>query len=363
MAYNPLLPAGQATMANSSPVAIASDQSVIPVSGTFWQATQPVSIASSVAVTGPLTDTELRASAVPVSLASLPSLAAGSNTIGSIANTSFASTQSGTWSTRTQDGSGNAITSTSNALDVNVKNSSIAVTGTFYQATQPVSGTVTANISGSISNTSFDATQGSAANLKNQPHVLVSASQPSYSDTDVAPMSLTTAGNLRVDGSSVTQPVSGTVTISSGTISVSQSTAANLKAQAESYQGGSAVSSSNPLYVAQLPVTSGGVVPVTGSSVGGTSAITLYSSPGQVYGWYFYNAGTNAGYIFFYDTGSAITVGTTTPYYVLVIPPTSGANVFGIGITHTNSIKIGISQGRSSGTALSTALDYTIFYK
>jgi hypothetical protein len=43
------------------------------VSGTFWQTTQPVS------------------------LASLPALAAGSNTIGAISNTSFAATQSGTW--------------------------------------------------------------------------------------------------------------------------------------------------------------------------------------------------------------------------------------------------------------------------
>lgn len=34
---------GQTTMANSQPVAIASDQSAVPVSGTFWQATQPVS--------------------------------------------------------------------------------------------------------------------------------------------------------------------------------------------------------------------------------------------------------------------------------------------------------------------------------
>lgn len=39
-------------------------QATQPVSGTFWQATQPVS--------GPLTDTELRATAVPVSVASLP---------------------------------------------------------------------------------------------------------------------------------------------------------------------------------------------------------------------------------------------------------------------------------------------------
>lgn len=36
----------------------------VPVTGTFWQATQPVS--------GPLTDAELRAAAVPVNVASLP---------------------------------------------------------------------------------------------------------------------------------------------------------------------------------------------------------------------------------------------------------------------------------------------------
>ena len=72
---------GQQLMAASAPVVIASNQSAIPVTGTFWQATQPVSgtffqatqpvsIAASVAVTGPLTDVQLRASAVPVSLAS-----------------------------------------------------------------------------------------------------------------------------------------------------------------------------------------------------------------------------------------------------------------------------------------------------
>lgn len=34
---------GQKTMANSLPIVIASDQTAVPVSGTFWQATQPVS--------------------------------------------------------------------------------------------------------------------------------------------------------------------------------------------------------------------------------------------------------------------------------------------------------------------------------
>lgn len=71
---------GQAVMAASRPVVIASNQSALPVTGTFWQATQPVSIASMPStpvtgtfwqatqpVSGPLTDVQLRAVAVPVS--------------------------------------------------------------------------------------------------------------------------------------------------------------------------------------------------------------------------------------------------------------------------------------------------------
>jgi hypothetical protein len=48
----------------AKPLPVAQQGSVA-VTGTFWQATQPVS--------GPLTDTQLRASAVPVSLAAVPS--------------------------------------------------------------------------------------------------------------------------------------------------------------------------------------------------------------------------------------------------------------------------------------------------
>ncbi len=67
----------QTTPGTTNKVSIGNDGTVaisgsVAVTGTFWQATQPVSIASSVAVTGPLTDTQLRASAVPISAASLP---------------------------------------------------------------------------------------------------------------------------------------------------------------------------------------------------------------------------------------------------------------------------------------------------
>lgn len=97
----------------TQPVSIAS-MPTTPVTGTFWQATQPVSIASSVAVTGPLTDTQLRATAVPVS--------------GTVAVSNFPATQavSGTFWQATQPVSIASMPST-------------PVTGTFWQATQPVS--------------------------------------------------------------------------------------------------------------------------------------------------------------------------------------------------------------------------------
>src|SRR6266567_6555871 len=52
---------------------------------------------------------------------------------------SAANQTNGAQKTQIVDSSGNVIGSTSNALNVNLQNSSVPVTGTFYQATQPVS--------------------------------------------------------------------------------------------------------------------------------------------------------------------------------------------------------------------------------
>jgi hypothetical protein len=67
---------GQAVMASSVPVAIASNQGEVPVSGTFWQATQPV---SGTVTANAGTGTQA------VSLATLPALVAGSAAIGKLA--------------------------------------------------------------------------------------------------------------------------------------------------------------------------------------------------------------------------------------------------------------------------------------
>jgi hypothetical protein len=96
-----------------------------------------------------------------------------------------------------------------------------AVTGTFWQATQPVSGTVTANAGTNLNTSSLqlDATgaklnlaQGATTSGETGPLVqgAVTTSAPTYTAAQTSPLSLTTAGALRTDSSAVTQPVSGT---------------------------------------------------------------------------------------------------------------------------------------------------------
>jgi len=198
--------------------------------------------------------------------------------------------------------------------NVSVQNASLAVTGTFWQTTQPVSGTVTAN-AGTNLNTSALALESTATSIKTAVETLDNAISGNEMQVDIVSSaaipvtdnggSLTVDGSVSVSNFPATQPVSGTVTAaqataanlkaqvqvldSSGTqltygstgtagtpsadvvtvqgisngvaftaaqataanlnATVVQSTATNLRTQAESYQGGTAVGSGNPLQV------------------------------------------------------------------------------------------------------------------
>lgn len=179
---NSLLKPADTLAAVTTVGSVTSITNPVAVTGTFFQATQPVSIASTVAVSGPLTDVQLRATPVPVS---------GSITTSPDVNL--------------HDGAGNAVTSSAagsvRPLDVQLHNSSgnpfgtnasplrIDPTGT---TTQPVSAASLPLPSGAATETTL-----SALNTK-------------------VPANLTvTSTRLLVDGSGVTQPVSGTVAVSS----------------------------------------------------------------------------------------------------------------------------------------------------
>lgn len=335
MSYNPNNPNGQATMANSAPVVIASNQTAVPVSGTFFQATQPVS------------------------LASLPSLAAGSNAIGSITNTSFASTQSGNWSVRTQDGSGNAITSTSNALDVNIKNASIAVTGTFWQATQPVSGTVTANV-GTTGGLALDATLTGGT----QKTRITDGS----TDAEIVPLTGYNAQAVAIvdgTGTQITSFGGGTQYADGAARGGSGPTGTVMMVDDGTLIQSAAGTSAGELKTVTVPNTSGGLSANRLTLTNSVQNVNSAGAAGQVYGWYVYNPNTTIAYVQFFNSAAAgVTLGTNPPVYSIGIPGLSAANVFNsIGIAHGSGISVAATATSTGSGTPGTALEVNVFYK
>lgn len=99
---------------------------------------------------------------------------------------------------------------------------STPVTGTFWQATQPISAASLPLPTGAATSAlqpTVDAFAGTTSSGTTGHTVFGSSTTaaPTYTTGSNWPLSLTTVGNLRVDGSSVTQPVSGTVTANAGT--------------------------------------------------------------------------------------------------------------------------------------------------
>lgn len=120
--------------------------------------------------------------------------------------------------------------------------------------TQTITGTVTANI-GTTGGLALDTSvnglllaQASTTSGQSGPLVqgAVTTAAPTYTTAKTSPLSLTTAGSLRVDGSGVTQPVSGTITANQGGAPWSQ----NL-----TQVGGSSIALGQALMAASLPVT------------------------------------------------------------------------------------------------------------
>lgn len=158
-----------------------------------------------------------------------------------VANATLAVTQSGTWNINNISGTislptGAATSAKQPALgtagtpsaDVITVQGAVGMTALKVDGsgvTQPISGSVTANI-GTTNGLALDATvsalqvvQGSTTSGQHGTLIqgAVTTAAPAYSTGQTNPLSLTTNGALRVDGSAVTQPVSGTITANIGT--------------------------------------------------------------------------------------------------------------------------------------------------
>lgn len=164
----------QATQPVSGTVVVSNFPATQAVTGTFWQATQPVS-GTFWQATQPVSGT--------VGVNNFPATQPVSGTVTANAGTNLntsalaldATLTGGTQTTRVTDGTNTATVkpastaaiATDKALVVAIHPSTpVAVTGTFFQATQPVSGTVgvsnfpaTQPVSGTVAVSNFPATQ------------------------------------------------------------------------------------------------------------------------------------------------------------------------------------------------------------
>lgn len=225
-----------------------------PVSGAFFQATQPVSASSlplptgaSTAAKQPALGTAGTASADVISVQGVASMTAlkvdGSGVTQPVSGTFFQATQpvsaaalplpSGASTSAKQPALGTAGTPSSDVLTVQGATSMTALKVDGSGVTQPVSGTVTAN-AGTNLNTSalaLDATLTGGT----QKSKLVDTG-----GTNVA--SVSAAGALKVDGSAVTQPVSGTFFQATQPVSVAAAVSVTQASLTKGTQGANGVS-------------------------------------------------------------------------------------------------------------------------
>jgi hypothetical protein len=164
---SPLQQGGSVGITGTVPISAASP---LAITGTFWQATQPVSGTVNAAQSGAwsIANTAfgisgtLPAFTTPptVNIGTMPSVAVSNFPASQAISGTVAATQSGAWNV--------GITGTPT---VTVGNASIPVTGTFFQATQPVSGTVnvgnlpaTQQVAGTVAVSNFPAVEQVADN-------------------------------------------------------------------------------------------------------------------------------------------------------------------------------------------------------
>lgn len=300
----------------------------VAVTGAFWQATQPVS------------------------LSTLPALVAGTALVGKVG---IDQTTPGTTNKVSIGTDGTVAVSGSVAVTGTFFQATQPVSGTFWQATQPVSGTVTANAGSgtlAISAVSLPLPSGASTAAK-QPAIGIAGSA---SADVITVQGVTSMTALKVDGSGVTQPVSGSLTTVSTVTAVTAISNA-LPAGTNTLGGVNIIGS-----------TTGGASSYHLVSASGNNATSVKGSAGTLKCIQAFNVSAAARYLKLYDTAGTPTAGSGAPKKVILIPSNaSGSSIvlppegiaFASGIGFTTTTGIADADTGSVGAAdLLIELDY-----
>jgi peptidoglycan DL-endopeptidase CwlO len=257
---------------------------------------------------------------------------------GSSSGTAVPVTQSGTWTntvTQTTAANLNATVIGTTSAGSGASSGLVTIQGNASGTPVPITGSITAT------NPSVSATAAAIPSDATFVGGQVQAVQSGLTAGDLYPLSLTTAGLLRVDGSNVTQPISGTITANAGTgtftisgtvtsnagtgnFTVVQSTASSLNATIVGL--GTAGSPSGGVVSIQ-GVSGGQAIPVSGtfttdksstssltSVAGATSSTQLLAANSSRISATFWNDSTSIAYIALSTSASA------TAYTIKMFP-------------------------------------------
>lgn len=343
---------------NGINVSVKTGGYALPVTGAFYQATQPVSIAGSVPVTGAFYQ-----ATQPVSIA------------GSVAVTGafYQATQPVSGTVRVQSDAGLSTIPVSIAA-------AVSVTGAFYPATQPVSGTV--SISGTVPVSGTVGVSGTVPVTG----AFYQATQPI---SIAVPVVLGASPGTAIG----TVAVSGTVTL--GAAAATTIGTVNIAAGQNVGITGS-VGVTGAFYQATQPVSVAAVVHVddNGGSVTVDAPVgaPLYVRPipGAANGWNYYanpaltnvkqqltlagctiggyvihNPNAVTAYVLVWDIAvSGVTVGTTAPSWVIGIPAGATANVeWTLGVQHVVALTLAATPTVAGTGALATGLPMMLLFR
>lgn len=326
------LPSGAATAAKQPALGTAGTASadVITVQGKASMTPIDVNVVSNVGAGG-LTDTQLRASAVPVSNSSLP-LPAGASTAAK------------------QPAIGTAGTASADVLSVQGIASMTALKVDGSAVTQPVSITGNQAVNNAqVSGTAIDVNSGtkSAGTMR----VVLATDQPALTNKLlVTPDSVALPANQSVNISQINgvTPLMGAGNTGTGSPRVTLAT--------------DQAALTNALPVTPKPGSTGGTLVATGSIQ--ATATSIKASAAGLFGIDIFNSNTAPVYLQIWNTlVGSVTVGTTAPVMSIGIP--AGAALerdFSNGIAFGTALVIAFTTTRAGGGAPTNSVDYNIEY-
>lgn len=317
MSYTPPNPNGQATMANSTPVVLSSDQTAVPINGTLT------------GISG----------ALPAGANIMGKVGIDQTTLGTTNNVSISGTTGAGTSVLIKDDTafGDAVT-----------------TGVMSASTRLYNGA-------SYDRWRGDATNGAWANIKASITLPANVSQIN-AVTPLMGNGVTGTGSQRVTIASdnTAFPVNATLQTGSNTIGAVNIAAAQTLATVTTVGAVTAITNALPAgtnklgTIQPIPFTSGGLTTHTLISAATTNATSVKGTAGQLYGIQASNTGGAAAFLKLFNKATAPTVGTDVAVKTLIIPAGGGIVVSAadLGLIFTLGIAYSI-------TGLATTADTT----